>query len=109
MTPNPDLWRALAEGLDRLNDGDESDRALADRVERQMLEDHRMIRSGGYFFPAEQATTGFTVDDSDRWVFTHQLPGGDWVDELEQPANRRALYHGSENAGWVFLRFANND
>lgn len=70
---NPDLLRALAEGCDRLHDGDAQDIACADRVEQIMLVQHGLIRSNFAWYPKEQATSGYVWSRmSDESLFVRQ-------------------------------------
>jgi len=62
MNMTPEMLRALAAGCDHLNDGDERDRAQVDAVERTMIVEEGLIRSGYEWFPREAATSGYTKE-----------------------------------------------
>jgi hypothetical protein len=60
-TLSPALLHTLAVGIDRLNDGDPGDRAVADRVVADMARAHGLVFERGGFVPVGEATSGYVL------------------------------------------------
>lgn len=75
----PEMQRAVAEGCDRLNDGDENDRQNLARVERKMLMNYGMLRSNSYFYPAEEATNGYLREENGSARYVWIDGSGKWT------------------------------
>ena len=54
----PAVLRTLAEGIDRLNDGDDADRAAADEAEKALAR-AGVVVSNGQVYPAAETTSGY--------------------------------------------------
>jgi hypothetical protein len=66
----PEVLRALAEGIDRLNDGDTSDRAVVEAVETQVLDQAGLVCKHGLWVAREEATGGYIKQDGEaRYVW----------------------------------------
>ena len=87
MTLPPTVLRALAEGVDRLNDGDPDDRRVAEQVEHFMLTEHGIVLERMTWVPKEQVTQGYVLGGTqpvvafqnveDQWTTgTQVLPPG---------------------------------
>jgi len=77
LNVTPEVLRALAAGLDRLNDGDEGDRAQADAVALQVFQAARLAWDGHGFCPASEATHGY-VEINGAGVYAYQTASGAW-------------------------------
>lgn len=55
----PAMLRALGEGVERLEKGDESDCAKAKEVRNTMARDHKLVLSRYEWFPAADVTSGY--------------------------------------------------
>ena len=77
MTLSPALLHTLAVGIDRLNDGDIGDRAVADNVVREVLASTGLVFERGGFVPATEATSGYVgTEDGPAYVFV--MGNGSW-------------------------------
>jgi len=77
MTLSPALLHALSIGIDRLNDGDLSDRAVADKVVREVLASTGLVFERGGFVPATEATSGYVAtENGPAYVFV--MGNGSW-------------------------------
>lgn len=77
MTLSPALLHTLAVGIDRLNDGDIGDRAVADNVVREVLTSTGLVFERGGFVPAAEATSGWVgTEDGPAHVFV--MGNGSW-------------------------------
>jgi len=82
----PAILRALAEGVDRLNDGDEQDCARAREVEDLVFERLGLVRAAYHWEPKEARTSGYTRANGYVWVNAE----GEWS------AERGAVEPGTE-------------
>jgi hypothetical protein len=72
------VLRALAEGCDRLSDGDPDDRRTADGVDGRVLGHLGLLRRGTGHEPKEEASSGYVMGpDRPRWAWVHS--SGQWV------------------------------
>lgn len=56
---SPAVLRALATGVDRLNDGDPDDRKAADEADARVLTNYGLVRERTAFIPKEGACSGY--------------------------------------------------
>lgn len=106
MNTTPEMLRALAAGCETLNDGDDKDCETVRSVERTMVVEEGLIRSGYEWYPKEQATSGYTKEHGS--VF--KTYNGDWTNgsaEVADPPVGTELYFDEECT--ILLRETDED
>lgn len=76
---HPAVLRALGEGVDRLNDGDESDIRAARVADRTLLCNMGLVRQNTSYGPKEEATSGYVTDGHGTAWEAWQAADGSWV------------------------------
>lgn len=74
----PAVLRALAEGVDRLNDGDPDDRRTAEQVEYFMLTEFSLVRERMSWMPKHQVTQGYVLGGTQP-VYAFKAADGQWT------------------------------
>lgn len=77
MTLSPAILHAISVGIDRLNDGDLGDRAVADKVVREVLASTGLVFERGGFVPATEATSGYVLTETGT-AYVFVMGNGSW-------------------------------
>lgn len=74
LTLTPAVLAALAEGVQRLEDGDPNQVALAREVRNMMARDHQLVEEGYRWHPASLSTSGYVRPHT----YAFQTADGRW-------------------------------
>lgn len=76
------ILRTLAEGIDRLNDGDDADCDAATEAEKALAKAGYVVENG-QAYPAAETTSGFVKGKDGQGVYTFVTGKGDWSPAVE--------------------------
>ena len=79
----PAILRAIAVGIDRLNDGDPEDCQNADEAQKALVAAARLLARNGQCYLAYEATDGYVLGGEEKGTYVFQTASGAWSGDAE--------------------------